>query len=154
MITANLTAWDAYHVPWLFFAGLVAFALSLVIISIAWVVFRPVVGVPLLAAGVDSLVAAKFVRAKNRSERCEATDDVRGPRVETLAGLLLGLSHYLQGKERVSTDVNEVVRPSDTLDVEQFTPNLGQDSLRVSLRRDTESSRLGKHVNCVGNQSI
>ena len=56
------------------FAGLVGFALSLGTISIAWVVFRPMVGVPLLAVGLGSVVVAKRMCAKKKADGFEGTD--------------------------------------------------------------------------------
>ena len=55
------------------FAGLVSFSLSLVTISIAWVAFRPLVGVPLLVVAVGSIVGAKMLHKKKSTGAPEVT---------------------------------------------------------------------------------
>jgi len=46
------------------FAGVIAFALSLFTISIAWVFYRPLIGIPLLIVSVGAIVAFKFISKK------------------------------------------------------------------------------------------
>jgi hypothetical protein len=48
------------------FAGIIAFALSLVTIAIAWLAARPMVSIPLLVIGIGGLVAYKILGAKKK----------------------------------------------------------------------------------------
>jgi len=48
-------------------AGLVAFALSLITVAIAWVAYRPIVGIPLLIVGVGVIVLGKVMAAKKKA---------------------------------------------------------------------------------------
>jgi Transmembrane protein 43 len=47
-------------------AGMIAFGLSLITISIAWVVYRPLIGIPLLLVGVAGLAAAVYFLVRSK----------------------------------------------------------------------------------------
>ncbi len=49
------------------FAFVMALALSLITISIGWLYYRPLVGVPLMAVAVGGLVSLYLVRKKRRA---------------------------------------------------------------------------------------
>lgn len=55
-----------------FVAGLIALAFSLITISIAWLFYRPLIGVPLLAAGVAALVLVFMLARKKKAPTVEA----------------------------------------------------------------------------------
>ena len=50
-------------------AGMIALGLSLVTISIAWLFYRPLIGVPLLLVGVASLAFVFYMAAKRKAAR-------------------------------------------------------------------------------------
>ena len=52
-------------------AGVIALALSLITISIAWLAFRPLIGVPLLAAGIGAIVLVFFLARRRRVPAAE-----------------------------------------------------------------------------------
>jgi hypothetical protein len=49
------------------FAAAVAFGLSFITIAIAWVFYRPLIGVPLLVVGVGAIVGLKMMGAKKKA---------------------------------------------------------------------------------------
>lgn len=49
------------------FAAIIAFAMSLLTISIAWVFYRPLIGIPLLLISVGSFVAFKVISNKKKA---------------------------------------------------------------------------------------
>ena len=50
-----------------FFAAIISFALSLLTISIAWVFYRPLLGIPLLVIAIGSIVAFKMLGKKKKA---------------------------------------------------------------------------------------
>ncbi len=55
-----------------FVAGMIALAFSLITISIAWLFYRPLIGIPLLAAGVAALVLVFMLARKKKAPAVEA----------------------------------------------------------------------------------
>jgi hypothetical protein len=49
-----------------FFSGVVAFALSFVTIALAWIAYRPIVGVPLLIGAASLIIGLKALGAKKK----------------------------------------------------------------------------------------
>lgn len=54
------------------FAGIISFAFSFITIAIAWIVYRPVIGIPLLVIGIGAIVGLKVFGSKRRSEYAAA----------------------------------------------------------------------------------
>ena len=52
-------------------AGMIALGLSLITISIAWLFYRPLIGVPLLIAGIGGLALVFFLARKKRAPTAE-----------------------------------------------------------------------------------
>lgn len=55
-----------------FFAGIIAFALSFVTIAIAWIFYRPLLGITLLVLGVGAIVAGYIIANKKKPEPAAA----------------------------------------------------------------------------------
>lgn len=54
------------------FAGIISFALSFITIAIAWIAYRPIIGIPLLVIGIVALVGLKIMGARRHSQYVSA----------------------------------------------------------------------------------
>ena len=50
------------------FAFIIALGLSLITIAIAWVFFRPMIGIPLLLVGLAALIVPRFLAKKKAAQ--------------------------------------------------------------------------------------